>query len=250
MQTLEDEVIVVTGASRGLGESMALRFAAEGARVVLTARSRNDLDDVAAAASGETLVAPGDVTEPDDVDAVIEATVDAYGGIDTLVNNAAIGLLSLGVEPKRVAEVTPSEWDQVMATNVNGVFYFTRAALPAMLDDGGGNVINITSGLGRRVRLLHGTTLAPYTVSKWGLEALTRAVHEEYHDEGVNANALGPGGRVLTAFWDHLPEDEHDELLQPDVMDDAAVALAAQGPGGFSGESLDADEWEDRFGVA
>lgn len=248
MGDLVDDVIIITGASRGLGREMALRFSEEGTRVVLNARSEDDLEAVAAEATGETLVAPGDVTDPDEVQAVIDAAVGEFGRIDTLVNNAGVGLLSLQDRAKRLTEVTADEWDVIIDTNLKGVFLFTKAVLPVMLDHERGNVINISSGVGRDVYLVGDSAWTPYTVSKWGLEALTKITDVEYSEYGINSNSLDPGGRAQTKFWDHLPEEEHQEILEPDVMNDAAVLLAAQGPDGISGEAMDAAAWEEVLG--
>ena len=113
-----------------------------------------------------------------------------------------------------------------------------------MYEQGHGNVINISSGLGRRAIAGAG----PYVSSKWGLEGLTRTTALEADDRGVNANALDPGGRVDTDIWAHLPDEEREQILDPDVMDDAAVLLAVQGPDGVTGESMDAEGWEERLG--
>lgn len=244
MADLADERIVVTGASRGLGRSMALRFAAEGARVALLARSAEELQAVADEASGETLVSTVDVRDPDAVDAAIEEVLEAFGGVDTVVNNAGVGLLSLGEDGKRLGDVTPEEWNLVLETNLTGVFLVSRAVLPSMLEAGRGNVVNVSSGLGRRAAPKFG----PYVASKFGLEGFTESLALDYEDDGINVNAVDPGGRVNTAFWDHLPESERQEIRQPDVMNDAAVLLAAQGPDGVTGESMDADAWEAELG--
>ena len=247
MTGLDDEVVVVTGANRGLGREMSQRFASEGARVVLVARTESELEAVAAEAGnagGETLVAPADVTDGAEVEGIIESTLDAFGRVDTLVNNAGIGLLSIEDGGRPTHEVSEERWRQIIDVNLTGVFLCSRAALPPMLERGRGNVINVSSGLGRYAR----PGYAPYNSSKHGLEGLTKTMALDYEDEGVNVNALDPGGRVNTAFWDHLPEDERSEILQPDVMNDAAVLLAAQGPGGVTGESMTAVDWEGRLG--
>ena len=244
MSALEDEVVVVTGASRGLGRSMVERFAAEGARVTLTARDDALLEEVAAGLPGESLVVPADVRDAEAVERVIERTVERFGGIDTLVNNAGVSLLGLQDSRKRLVDVTESEWDTVLDINLKGTFLFTRAALPHMFDRGRGNVINVSSGLGRRAIAGAG----PYVSSKWGLEGFTRVTALEGEDHGVNANALDPGGRVDTDIWAHLPAEERAEILPPDVMDEAAVLLAAQGPDGVTGESMTAEGWEERLG--
>jgi 3-oxoacyl-[acyl-carrier protein] reductase len=132
----------------------------------------------------------------------------------------------------------------VLEVNLKGVFLFTRETLPYMHEQEVGNVINVSSGLGRQA--IGGA--GPYVSSKWGLEGLTRVSALEGEDRGVNVNALDPGGRVDTDIWAHLPEEEREEILDPDVMDDAAVLLAAQGPGGVTGESMTTEEWETRLG--
>lgn len=244
MAMLEGEVIVVTGASRGLGRSMAQRFSAEGATVALTARDEERLDEVARALPGESLVAPADVRDANAVYRAIERTVDRFGGLDTLVNNAGVSILGMQDSRKALVDVTEEEWETVLGVNLTGVFLFTRAALPHMYAAGCGNVLNVSSGLGRHAVAGAGA----YVSSKWGLEGLTRVTALEAEAHGVNANALDPGGRVNTDIWAHLPKDEREQILQPDVMDEAAVLLAAQGAEGVSGESMTAAEWEDRLG--
>jgi len=244
MPTLDGERIVVTGASRGLGRSMAERFAEEGARVTLTARDEERLEAVADALPGESLVVPADVRDAADVERVVERTVAAFGGVDTLVNNAGVSILGMQDSRKQLHEVTDEEWDTVLGVNLTGAFYFTRETLPQMYEQGAGHVVNVSSGLGRRAIAGAGA----YVSSKWGLEGLTRVTALEGEAHGVTANALDPGGRVDTDIWAHLPGEEREGILDPDVMDDAAVLLAAQDPDGVTGESMTATEWEERLG--
>ncbi len=241
--TLESETVIVTGASRGLGASMAKRFAREGATVVVTARSESELETVAAEADGETLVVPADVTDEDAVRAVVETTVDEYGEVTGLVNNAGIGLLNMYGERRVLHDVDADDFRQILDVNVTGVFLFSKHVVPHMIDAGRGTIVNISSGLGRRAAAKWG----PYVASKWALEGLTRIQAVELEAYGITVNGLDPGGRVATAFWDHLPEDERQGVLEPDVMDDAATSLLAQGPDGITGESMPADEWEQRL---
>ncbi|MFB6164148.1 MAG: SDR family NAD(P)-dependent oxidoreductase [Haloarculaceae archaeon] len=244
MPDLTEDVIMMTGASRGLGRSMAERFGAEGARVVLTARDEERLETVAANLPTESLVAPADVRDADAVESVIDRTIERFGRIDALVNNAGVSLLGMTDSRRELVDVSEDQWDTVLEVNLKGVFLFTRAALGHMYEQDGGAVINVSSGLGRTAVAGAG----PYVSSKWGLEGLTRVIALEGEDRGVTANAVSPGGRVNTDIWAHLPADERESILQPDVMDDAAVLLAAQGPDGVTGESLTAAEWEDRLG--
>lgn len=244
MSALEDDVIIVTGASRGLGRSMTERFAAEGARVTLTARDAQQLDTIAKDLSTRSLVVPADVRDADAVSRVIEDTVAEFGHVDTLVNNAGVSILGMQDTRKELTEVTEAEWDTVLEVNLRGVFLFTREVLPHMYEQERGNVINISSGLGRRAIAGAGA----YVSSKWGLEGLTRVTALEGEDRGVLANALNPGGRVKTDIWAHLPDEERETILEPEVMNDAAVLLAAQDQGGVTGESLSAAAWESRLG--
>lgn len=243
MATLADETVIVTGASAGLGESMAKRFAREGANVVLTARGEDALERVAEEADGETLVAPADVTNEAEVQAVVEATVSEYGEITGLVNNAGIGLLSMYGGGMPLHEIDTEDFRKIVDVNVTGVFLFSKHVVPELIDGSEGNIINISSGFGRRAA----PNFGPYVGTKWALEGMLRTQSMELEEYGINVNGLDPGGRVNTGFWDQLPEDERAEILQPDVMDDAAVALLAQGPDGVTGESMATSDWEQQL---
>ncbi|MFA9416471.1 SDR family NAD(P)-dependent oxidoreductase [Natrinema sp. HArc-T2] len=246
MTTLDGETVIVTGASRGLGASMAKRFAREGANVVVTARNEADLEAVAADvadAAGEILVAPADVTDEAAVRAVVDATIEEYGTVTGLVNNAGIGLLNMYGEQRVLHEVDTADFRQILDVNVTGVFLFSKYVVPELIDNGRGAIVNISSGLGRRGAAKWG----PYVASKWALEGLTRTQAAELEEYGITVNALDPGGRVETGFWEHLPESEREEILEPDVMNDAATRLLAQGTDGVTGESLPAEEWERRL---
>jgi 3-oxoacyl-[acyl-carrier protein] reductase len=190
------------------------------------------------------------VRESDDVRRVVDRTIDRFGCIDTLVNNAAVGLLSLRGELKPVTEVTEEEWDTVIETNLRGPFLFTKYALPHMLERGEGNLINVTSGYGK-----HGEpNWSPYVSSKHGLEGLTDTIARECADTGINVTAIDPGGSVNTGFWNtaekrqYLPPEARERVSDPTIMNDAMVLLASQDPHGVSGESLARTEWEDRLG--
>ena len=243
MPALEDDVIVVTGASRGLGRAMAERFSEEGARVTLTARDAERMAEIAADLPADSFVAPADVRDSEAVERVVDRTIEEFGRIDTLVNNAGVSLLGMYDERSRLEDVSEDDWNTVLEVNLTGAFLFTRAALPHMYDQEYGNVINVSSGLGRRAIAGAG----PYVSSKWGLEGLTRTTALEAEEYGVTANAVDPGGRVDTDIWAHLPEAEREEILDPDVMNDAAVLLATQAPDGVTGKSMTAQEWEERL---
>lgn len=243
MARLDDETVIVTGASRGIGASMAKRFAREGANVVATARSESDLRAVADDADGGVLVAPADVTDENAVRDVVDAAIAEYGAVTGLVNNAGIGLLSMYDDGRVLHEVDAADFRRILDVNVTGAFLCSKHVVPEMLDAGRGNVVNVSSGLGRR----GAATWGPYVASKWAIEGMTRTQAKELDAHGINVNALDPGGRVDTGFWDHLPDAEREEILDPDVMNDAATRLLAQATDGVTGESMPADEWEQRL---
>jgi 3-oxoacyl-[acyl-carrier protein] reductase len=243
MSDVQDEVVIVTGASKGLGRSMALHLTTLGAKVVLVSRSRDNLESVAATADNETLVAPADVRDSTDVKNVVDSAIEEFGRVDALVNNAGVDFLSFGNERKPIVDTSEEEWDTILGVNLKGVFLFSKYAAAEMIDQGSGNIVNISSGLGRRAK----PNAVPYTASKWGLEGFTQGLSLEVEDEGVNVNALDPGGQVSTQIWDHLPEEKKAEILDPDVMNEAAALLVSQGPDGVTGKSMTAQEWEQYF---
>ena len=193
---------------------------------------------------GESLVAPANVRDADPVERVVDRTVAAFGVVDTLVNNAGVRILGMQDSKQDLVDVTEDEWDTVLEVNLKGAFLFTREVLPYMYEQELGNVINISSGLGQQAVPGAGA----YVSSKWGLEGLTCMTALEGEDRGVNVNAVDPGGRVDTDIWAHLLDEERGQILDPDLLDDATVLLAAQGPDGVSGESMTAEEWESQIG--
>lgn len=239
MGRLDDETVIVTGASRGLGASMAKRFAREGANTVLAARSHEDLTAVAEGAHGETFVVPTDVTDESAVEALFDRTVEEYGELTGLLNNAAIGQLSLYDELRPVTEIDAADWRRIIDVNVTGAFLCAKHAARTME---AGNVVNVSSGLGRRGAAGWG----PYVASKWALEGFSKTLAYEL-EPAINVNCLDPGGRVDTTFWDHLDDEERASILDRDVMDAAAVLLLEQAPDGVTAESMAADDWERRL---
>ena len=184
---LSGQVALVTGAGRGIGQAIALALASAGARVALTARSRDQLDETAALvqqAGGQALVLPADVTDLAAVEAVVAATVQHFGPPDLLVNNAG-----LAAREANLWELEPDEWWRVLEVNVRGPLLFAHAVLPHMLARRSGRLINIASNAGARPM----PTASAYSVSKAALLRLTDCLAAETQAHGVSVFAISPG---------------------------------------------------------
>jgi len=181
------QTVVITGASRGIGAAAARHFAALGATVVMNARSADALGRLVAeiaAAGGKALAVPGDVARADDVKVLIDTALAETGRLDMLVNNAGV------IDPiTRLADSDTDAWDQVIDVNVKGVYYGLRFAIPAMIKQGGGTIINISSGAATSV--LEGWS--HYCASKAAVLSLTKSVDLEYRDQGIRVIGLSPG---------------------------------------------------------
>lgn len=183
---LKERVVLVTGASRGIGRAISLRFAAEGADLIVCARTQSQLEELAAeirSAGRKCLAVVAAVDKEADVKHMVEEALTVFGRIDVLVNNAGIS------NPKPFLETSMADWDEALDVNLKGIILCTRAVLPDMLRRKAGNVINIASGAG--VRGLPGSTA--YAASKAAAIALTQALGDELLGSGVRMNVLCPG---------------------------------------------------------
>ena len=201
---------IVTGGSRGIGLAIAQAILNDGGRVMITARDQAGLDRAtttlrAHAAADRVSGSIADVRRRVDCDALVERTVKQFGAFDTLINNAGLGIF------KDVALMTDDEWHQVIETNLTGVFYCTRAAIPRLKGTGGGWIINIASLAGRN----YFATAAAYCASKAGLVAFTEAVMQEVRFDNIRVSCIMPGS-VATEFDGHAPTDADAWKLSPD----------------------------------
>ena len=177
-------VALVTGASRGLGRAAAARLLERGASVALNVRDAERARRVAGELGGRCVPLPGDVAGDGVPEALVDATLQAFGRIDILVNNAALPLTT------RFEQISKEEWRRAVEVNLTAPFLLIRAVVPAMKAQGYGRIVNISSTAGRMVSTLGG---AHYTATKTGLLGLTRAAAKELGVHGITVNAICPG---------------------------------------------------------
>ena len=184
MSSLQGKTVVITGASRGIGESAARLFAEAGSNVVLLARSSNDISRIAAEIGSAAMAIPCDVSDFASVESAFEQASDRFGTLDVLINNAGV------IEPiSHLATSDPEGWGQVIDINLKGAYNGMRAALPRMKAVGGGTILTISSGAA------HGPVEAwsAYCSSKAAVNMLTRCVDKEEREHGIRAIGLSPG---------------------------------------------------------
>lgn len=239
MADLKGKTAIITGASRGIGEAAARELARAGLNVVLAARSGADIERIAAEiteAGDEVLAVTCDVADYGSVAALVERAVDAFGAVDLLVNNAGI------INPiARLSESDPEAWNAVIDVNVKGVYHGVRAVLPVMVKQGGGTIVNISSGAAYGP--LEGWS--HYCASKAAALMVTRAVDKEYRDKGIRSVGLSPG-TVATQMQVDIkasginPVSQMDPAAHapPEWIGRAIVWLAGEGADQFLGEDL------------
>jgi len=187
--SLEGKVAIITGAGRGLGRAMAIRFANCGADIVAASRTVAQLEETATAVrtiGRKCLIKPTDVARSDQVNALIAAAIAEFGQIDILVNNAGIGEDSFG---KRLEKITDEDWRNGIDTNLSSQFYCARAAIPHMVKRKRGKIINVASGYGLR----GGKHNYMYACSKGAILQLTRSLALTYADDNIQTNCIVPG---------------------------------------------------------
>jgi len=202
---LEGKVALITGGGSGIGQAIAKRFVAEGAKIVITGRRKEALaETVAACPEGTCLPFAGDITNPEDAKKMVEATVEFGGKIDVLVNNAAID------PPGTVVDIPIEQFQRIVETNLYGPFYTMKYAIPYMTKAGGGSIVNIASLAGlRRI-----PAMPAYCASKSGLIGLSQTVALDHGKDGIRCNVVAPGAtatamleNAMSGLAKHLETD-------------------------------------------
>ena len=231
-QSLAGKVALITGGGRGIGRAIAIAFAGAGAAVCCAARTRSEIEAVAGeieGAGGKALAVTTDVADPASVQEAVDETAARFGGLDILVINA-------GVSPGRseVAESDPASWSQTIAINLTGAYHCARAAIPYLKARGGGKIITIGSGMGRR----GAPGSSAYSVSKAGLWMLTRVLGQELRGDNISVNELIPGP-VNTAMMPASGSSTFDGewFKEPEEVVPLALFLAGAPDGGQTAQS-------------
>jgi 3-oxoacyl-[acyl-carrier protein] reductase len=240
----KDRVVVVTGAGRGIGTRVAIRFAEDGARVavvdLLEDRARAVADEINS--NGGTAIALAcDVSDSAAVEKAASSVASAFGRIDVLINCAGAYR-----DPPQMAHETPEEtWDLVIDSNLKGTFLFCKSVLPYMLKQGGGRIINFASNAARSVA----TGLGPeYTAAKAGVLGLTRHIAKQYAEHNILVNALAPGPSNVARLTEGRSQDYLDHhakmiplgrLADPDEHAEVALFMASNAASFMTGATID-----------
>jgi NAD(P)-dependent dehydrogenase (short-subunit alcohol dehydrogenase family) len=244
---LEQKIAIVTGGGTGIGEAIAKVFAREGARVAITGRRKDELERVVRdieRKGGQALALPGSVTNEHDVQEAVAATVRKFGRLDILVNNA--GNL---FHTARLHETTDQMWDETFDVFMKGTFRFIRAAIPQMLQQGGGSILNISTIAG--LKAIPGFEAHAYPAAKAGVIMLTKTVAVHYAKQNIRCNCLCPAGVITPPVADMLKDSQAKawfesvhptgRLGQPEEVAEATVYFASDESRWTTGSILSVD---------
>lgn len=240
MEALKDQVVIVTGASRGIGARTVQEFVKQGARVVLAARSEQSIQKLALELGENTLAVTCDVSQYASVESLVNKTLQHFGKVTALINNAGV------IDPiSHLVESDPEGWDSVISINLLGAYHGTRAVLPYFYTQQQGTIINISSGAAFRPL----EAWSAYCVSKAGLAMLTQTTALETSHVGISVYGLAPGlvdtemqATIRAAGFNEVSRLPREKLSSPDDAAKAIVWLCANKPQNLNGKDLDIRE--------
>ena len=245
---LKGKIALVTGAGRGIGKAIAIGFAREGAEIVAVSRTLAEVDKTAGEAKGvgsRAIAIQADVSRLNEVQSMAEQVQNRFGRLDVLVNNAALRMNQLGKKDSYYipfTELTIEDWDSAINVNLRGPFLCIRELLPLIRKSGGGSIINISAGGGKRGM----AGRVPYCASKFGLEGLTQSLALEFQAFNIAVNSLSPGKHSV--FTDEakklqLKRAPDVVFMRAEIMVPPAIFLARQNGFGATGQHIEALDW-------
>jgi NAD(P)-dependent dehydrogenase (short-subunit alcohol dehydrogenase family) len=245
---LTGKVVLITGGSRGLGRVMAAGLAGAGARVAITARPGSEaklaeVHEAALPARGQIASFTGDITDPAACASIVRKTLERFGALHVLINNAAVGMVEVGPHVSRVVpfyKIPVHMWHRIIDTNINGSFHMALAAIAPLLEQKWGRIVNLSTGMRTMLKI----GFSPYGPSKAAVEAMTAIWAQDLAGTGVTVNALLPGWVSDTDMV--LSEDFPDRtrLVPPAKMVAPAVWLASDESGDVTGMRIIARDWD------
>jgi NADP-dependent 3-hydroxy acid dehydrogenase YdfG len=216
VRDIDGKVVVITGASSGIGESTARLLARSGAKVAIAARRKGLIDTIVediTSKGGSALGFKADVTTRDDVEALVKGTLEKHGRIDVIVNNSGI----MPIAP--LAALKVEEWDRMIDVNIKGLLYGVAAVLPIMRKQKQGHIINMASVFGFKVFAPGGTV---YSATKFAVRAITEGLRVEHHADGIRCTMISPG-----AVATELPESSSEEATRQHLREFYKMAVSA-----------------------
>ncbi|MBS3968624.1 MAG: SDR family oxidoreductase [Clostridia bacterium] len=227
----KNKVVIVTGAGRGLGKEIARQFALQGACVTLVSRTEKEIKlnaEEIISAGGRAIACAADISQEDDVKGMVKATLDAFGTVDVLVNNAAVH------KAIPVSELSLDDWNYQISVNLTGTFLCSREVLPTMLSKKHGKIINISSSAAR----YYFPGFGAYAASKGGIVSFGHTLSEEVKGHGINVNSIYLG-LTNTEYTRSRMNVDFDDIMQPDEVAKVVMFLASDEAAPITGAAID-----------
>jgi 3-oxoacyl-[acyl-carrier protein] reductase len=228
MVSIENQLAVVTGAGRGIGRAIAIELGKLGARVVLAARSRTELEETARVIGSSAIVIPTDVRKKEDLQKLFEQVTAALGPVDILVNAAGLGIFG------PVIDFKDEDFETLIETNLRGIFFTSRFVLPSMIERKKGHIINIASIAGK----VGSANRAVYCASKFGVVGFTESLAEEVRQHGIRASVICPGSTDTRFSPGESSGKARDRMLRPADVAHAVRTIVTQEPNSFISEII------------